>query len=149
MKTFTKFLPLLFISLVGMVVMTGCKDDDEDKIISENSLPASARSFISQYFSSATVVTTQQDKDEYEVLLSDGTRIEFDIIGDWSDVEAAFGKVIPSGFYPSAIDNYVATNYPSVGINEISKEIGGYDVDLINGAELKFDYSGNFQGFDR
>lgn len=35
------------------------------------------------------------------------------------------------------------------GINEISKEPVGYDVELVSGVELIFDTDGGFIGYDR
>lgn len=147
MKKLVKFFPMLLIALVGSMMFMSC-DDDKDESITTDVLPAQAKEFIRQYFPAANVVSAVKDHDEYEVTLSEGTHIDFDMKGEWKDVEAAIGKTIPSGFYPEAIDTYVSTNFEGVGINEISKERRGYDVELVTGTDLMFDSEGTFIGVD-
>ena len=148
MKKIVRILPILLIALAGSMLFWSCGDDDKDEPISYVNLPAQAKSFLEQYFPSASVISTQKDGNEYEVTLSEGTRIDFNKDGEWIDVDATIGKTIPSGFYPAAIDTYVSTNYTDDGINEISKESRGYEVDLLKGADLIFNYEGTFVGFD-
>lgn len=145
MKKLFYFLPLFLIAVMGIAV-TACGDDD--KMISENELPAASKSFISTYFPTARVVTVEKDRNEYEIILSDGTKIDFNKSGEWTDVDAPMGKVVPAGFYPAPIDTYVSTNFTGIGINEISKDRRGYDVELVNGIDLLFNEQGNFISYD-
>jgi len=131
------------------IAVTACSDDDDDAVIGKNELPAAVTSFVSTYFPSQEINVSQKDNDGYEVMLSDGTMIDFNLSGEWVDVDAPVGKTIPSGFYPAAIDSYIATNVNGTGINEISKEPVGYDVELVSGVELIFDTDGGFVGYDR
>lgn len=64
-------------------------------------------------------------------------------------VDAPSGQTIPSGIVPAAVAVYVDTRYPGVGINEISRDARGYEVDLVDGTDLLFDPAGNFIGLDR
>lgn len=102
-----------------------------------------------RHTSPTEIMTTQREKDEYEVTLSDGTVIDFDKSGEWKDVDAAMGQSLPTGFYPAAIDNYIAANYAGAGINEISKERRGYDVELVTGQDLVFNAQGEFITIDK
>lgn len=145
MKKLFYFFPLFLIAVMGMAV-TACGDDD--KMISENELPAASKSFVSTYFPTARVVTVEKDRNEYEIILSDGTKIDFNKSGEWTDVDAPMGKVVPTGFYPAPIDTYVSTNFTGIGINEISKDRRGYDVELVNGIDLLFNEQGNFISYD-
>lgn len=147
MKKFFKFIPLLLVAVLGCAAWS-CSDDDSEPV-AVAMLPDTAKSFVTQYFSSAVIVSAKIDGDEFETRLSDGTRIDFDKAGAWTDVDAPKGKTIPSGFYPEAIDSYVATNYAGTGINEISKEKRGYDVELVSGVDLVFDTAGQFISVDR
>lgn len=142
MKKIFKLLPMLLIAVLG-IAFTGC-DNDKDEPVSSGELPSKATEFISQYFPSARIVSSQKDKDEFEVTLSDGTRIDFDRQGEWTDVEASYLKTIPSGFYPSAIDSYVDQYFNGDGINEISKVKRGYEVELTTTTEILFDHDGQF-----
>lgn len=145
MKKTLKFLPILFMAILGLSLVS-CSDDDDP--ISANDLPATAQAFISTYYPDATVKSAQMDGDEYDVILSDGTSIEFNFNGEWQSVCAPFGQAVPSGFYPENIDIYLEMNMPGSGINEISKETNGYDVELIDGTDLLFGWDGNFKGYD-
>ena len=148
MKKHLRFLSALLAVVVGTTLLTGC-GDDKDEPVSSGELPVKARTFIGQYYPTARIVSTTKDKDDYEVTLSEGTRIDFDKAGEWTDVDAVTGMTVPSGFYPAPIDNYVSTTYPGSGINEISRETYGYEIELLTGTELKFNSEGAFSGYDR
>ena len=45
---------------------------------------------------------------------------------------------------PTAILNYLSTNYPNIAIDEAELEDGIYEIELVNGLELEFDINGNF-----
>ena len=111
-------------------------------------MPVSARTFVSTYFAPAKVATVYKDGSEYEVMLSDGVRIDFNKSGEWTDVDAPLNKELPTGFYPETIDTYLLANMYGAGINEISKERYGYDVELVNGIDLRFDSQGKFLRYD-
>lgn len=144
-KTF-KLLSLLLVAMMGFGFMS-CSDD-KDEAITSNELPSEVKAFVTQYFPSSTIVSAQKDKNEYEVVLSEGTRIEFDKKGVWQDVDAAIGQTVPSGFYPSAIDEYISSTTMGTGINEISKVKRGYEVELLGGLEMLFDHDGQFISYD-
>ena len=146
MKRILKFLPLLFVTVLFGAMAVACGDDD--KVISETELPASARTFVSTYFAPAKVATVYKDRSEYEVILSDGVKIDFNKSGEWTDVDAPLNKELPTGFYPETIDTYLLANMDGAGINEISKERYGYDVELVNGIDLRFDSEGKFLRYD-
>lgn len=148
MKKFLKFMPLLLIAVFGVTVWS-CSDDDKDEALAVNMLPDQAKEFVAQYFPDAAIIAAKTDGNEYDVLLSNGTKIDFDKTGEWQDVDAPRGAVLPAGFYPSAIDDYVAANYQGSGINEISKETRGYDVELTSGVDLVFDTAGQFVSVDK
>lgn len=146
MKKLLKLLPLLLLA-VCCTVLTAC-DGNDDKYVDASELPTEAKGFVSEYFPGETIITVEKDHNEYEVRLSDGTKIDFTRSGEWKDVDAPTGKAIPSGFYPAAIDAYIAANMNGMGINEISKERRGYDVELLNGLELIFSTDGTFIATD-
>lgn len=146
-----KFL-LLTLGLVISLAAMGCSSHDHDEPISFNALPAPAQSFIKTYFKGLT--TTRVEKDghngtvSYDVMLSDGTDIDFDSRGEWTDVDAPAGKTVPSGIVMAPIAKFVADTYPNMGINEISRDANGYDVELTNGVDLEFTVDGAFIRID-
>lgn len=146
MKKLLKFLPLMLAAVMGVALMS-CSDKEE--FVDADALPQTAKSFLLQYYPGTEVISTTKDKDEYSVILKNGTQIDFDKKGDWTGVDSPIGVVVPTGFYPAAIDAYIAEKFPEQGgINDISKEKRGYDVELVGGTELVFNYDGQFIGID-
>lgn len=118
----------------------------------DESLPQAAKLILQKHFK-AKVALVKIEKtigtiQEYEVILTDGTDISFDAKGNWDSVETPINKVVPSKLIPQSIVDYVTTNYKKAGIVSIDKENYGYDVELSNGIEMKFDKAGNFKRFD-
>lgn len=147
MKRLFNFLPLLIAGLFAVTVVS-CSDDD--KTITDSQLPSNAKVFISTYFPNVDILAAKKSGSEYEVTLKNGSKIDFTKDGEWKDVEAPTGQAIPSGFYPASIDSYISTNFAtSGGINEISVNKRGYDVDLVSRVELNFDKTGEFIGIDK
>ena len=114
------------------------------------SLPEAITTFIKQQFPNATIAGIEPDHDngglEYDVYLSDGTQLDFDANNQWEKVESMKG--VPAFFIPKAIANHVKSNYQNAVITKINKEYNGYEVELNNGVELRFDGSGRFLGMD-
>ncbi|MCH5229036.1 MAG: PepSY-like domain-containing protein [Muribaculaceae bacterium] len=152
MKKFLQFIrPAIFIAILGLT-FASCSDD-KDEPIDFNQLPTISQNFIKTYFTNVEIVNIIYEKDknnhEYEVDLENGFELTFNKEGDWTDVNAPNGQTIPDGIAPESIANYVSENYPDYGINEISKEKNGYDVELTNGLDLNFNLQGEFTGIDR
>ena len=101
------------------IFMTACSDD-KDEPVQMTELPQIAQNFLSTYFGKDKIVSAE-----------------------WPDVDAPYGKVIPSGIVPEVIANYIEVQCPGVGINEISRDSLGYEVELANGTELRFKPDGS------
>lgn len=148
----TKHLFTLLCAVVLSFGLFSCSDDDKDISITADQLPATAASFIRDYYSPDDVLSVYKDTDdgttEYEVILKNGHKVTFNDKGEWTDVDAPQGQSVPTKFVPEPILNYVSTNFPGIGINEISKERYGYDVELVNGLDLTFGLDGAFLGYE-
>ncbi|MDE6093348.1 MAG: PepSY-like domain-containing protein [Muribaculaceae bacterium] len=153
MKYALKHFAAIAVVMLSAAFVWNCSDDDKDVPVDVAALPEGAQAFIASHYSGMHVVLSVRDKedgrDEYEVRFSNGHEVTFDAAGEWIDVEAPAGRVVPDGLVPEAVALYVVTNYPSEGINEISRSAAGYDVDLTNGVDLEFDPLGNFLRVDR
>ena len=57
-------------------------------------------------------------------------------------------KSVPGEIVPPEIARYVGQNYPKQRIVSIDKESGGYEVELSNGLDLKFNKAGQFKRID-
>ena len=106
-----------------------------------NQLPLSARNFINRHFTKPEVVQIKIDKDlmestKYEVLLMDGTEIDFDSRGNWEEVSAKKGKTVPATVVPGFAANYLKT--------KVERDRKGYEIELSTGISFKFDKKGKF-----
>lgn len=137
------------VALVFVVALTSCFA--KDKMITPEQLPAAARTFITTNFPDNPVLFAQKDsefmKTRYEVRLKDGTEIDFDKKGEWDKVDCKL-KAVPAALVPQPIATYVETNFPGVQIVKIDKERHGYDIELSNDLDLKFNHSGMLIGMD-
>ena len=116
-----------------------------DKPVTFTQLPQKAQQFITKHFSGVQFLSATMD-DDYEVYLANGTKVEFTLQGDWKEVKCTGG--VPAAIVPAAISKYVKTNYANAAIVKIDKKYSGYEVELNNGLELKFDTKGNFLAID-
>ena len=123
----------------------------DDKIIPVEQLPAPAKTFVKKYFPQATIEYATKDTEfmgaTYEVRLSDGTEVDFDKKGNWDNVDCKT-KAVPTSLVPAAIAQYVKAHYPNTVIVKIDKERGGYEIELSNDLDLKFNSKGKLIGID-
>lgn len=138
MKTRNIFTILLF--FMTMIVSA-------QKKIEASELPSGANEFIRKYFPSATIKKAKKDAEHgekgYEVILSDGTEVEFWKDGKWREIDGK-GKPIPTGFIDKSIRDYVAKNYPKNKITHIDYGHKDVDVDLTGDIDLEFSKDGKF-----
>ncbi|EGC6710167.1 hypothetical protein H9W46_001522, partial [Campylobacter coli] len=95
-----------------------------DIIVPASELPRNAQDFISKNFKTAQIALVKKDIDSYDVILNDGTEIDFMINGDWKEVDGKY-KALPHTILPSVMKKVSATQ-PNAQILEIDKEINGY-----------------------
>ena len=123
----------------------------DDKIIPVEQLPAPAKTFVKKYFPQATIEYATKDTEfmgtTYEVRLSDGTEVDFNKKGNWDNVDCKT-KAVPASLVPAAIAQYVKAHYPNTVIVKIDKERGGYEIELSNDLDLKFNSKGKLIGID-
>ena len=109
------------------------------------SLPAPARTFISTHYADMPVPFAKAELCEYEVVLPDGTEIEFTKKGEWKKIDAEH-VFVPAGIIstlPAPISDYLTTTFAGIGVEKIEKgPFGGYELELANDAELRFSKEG-------
>lgn len=141
------------IILIGLALMTNLACADNDKVTNNiNELPQVSRTFLNNYFNGNKVSHIKIDKDlflidSYDVILTDGTSVEFNRDGEWKEVKS-FQQNIPDTLIPAEIKQYVNQNYPSQKIMTVERGKRKVSVDLANGLELKFDLNGNLIDID-
>ncbi|MGM0934436.1 MAG: PepSY-like domain-containing protein [Bacteroidota bacterium] len=110
----------------------------------EEQVSAEISVWLSEHFSNESIMDMHVDLDDqedaYEVKMSDGSEIEFDVEGHPTSIKSK------KGFWPEAlpenIANYLNTNHKDVKVIKYKKEEDGYEVKLANGTELEFDSNG-------
>ena len=121
-----------------------CNADGIKQAITFEQLPAAGTSFLKKYFASQTPASIIMEKEhgriEYEIYYPNGVKVELNQAGEWKKVDGN-GNIVPTGFYPAGIDSAIAAAYPGARIMQIEKKYAGYEVDLNNGLELKFNQS--------
>ena len=141
MKKIKFFLVAVMSVLVSNMAMA------DDMPIPVEQLPATARSFVQTNFKGKRILYAERDWNSYECHLDDGTSIEFHRNGKWDKVDCHM-TAVPAGIVPPAIQQYVQTNYPGTVITKIDKERYGYEIELSNEFDLKFNSRGILIGMD-
>lgn len=141
---------LLYLLAVALMVVTACSSETYHN--SAETLPLEAQQYLSDYFESAVSAVKVEKNvignvDEYEVTLADGTEITFNAEGMAEETEAAHGTTLPDGVIPAEIKTYLAEHQKGAGVVKIERHRSGYELDLSNGLEVKFDRNGQFTGF--
>ena len=145
-----KKIVFLFICLFAMnlVALAG-----NDKPIQVSEMPKAAQLFIKNHFADLSVAMAKVEIDfldkNYDVVFTNGNKVEFDKKGNWTNVDCEHTQV-PVAILPEAIRQYVVKNYPDAKVLKIEvTDRKGYDVELSNGFELEFDKRMNVIDVDR
>lgn len=112
-----------------------------DKVINKSQLPAQAQNFLNENFADVKISYAKQETDflerSYEVVLADGTKLEFSRKGNWKEVDCRYGEV-PAAIVPEPIKKYINENYSGEKVLKIERDSRGYEVKLSNRLELTF-----------
>lgn len=141
----------LLLLLVCLFTLQTVARADDDKPIQVNQLPQPAQTFIKKFFPASKVAMAKMETGffdkSYDVIFTNGDKLEFDKKGTWTEVNCKHSSV-PSGVVPATIQKYVSTNYPDAKILRIEKDSKDYEVKLSNGWEIKFDLKFNVIDID-
>ncbi|MBC9796134.1 PepSY-like domain-containing protein [Sinomicrobium weinanense] len=138
--------------MVVAVMACGIRVNAQDSIITKEELPKPALDFLSQNFSAQKVIQVTRDTDymvktEYEAVLDNAAKIEFDGDGNWKEIDGNHNP-IPPGPVPQKIKQYIDQNFSGQKITQIEKNSRKYDVEISNGLELEFTPDGKFIRID-
>lgn len=138
MKTAIKTTLLSLICLFAMQLPATAGDD---KPISISQLPAAAQQMIKKHFPNRKVALAKMESGffsrEYNVIFTNGEKIEFDKNGNWTEIDCKHSSV-PASLIPVRIANYVKRNYPECHILKIEADDDEYEVKLSNRIEITF-----------
>lgn len=117
------------------------------KKITASELPKDATAFLDKHFKGNAIDHVKKDSEHgekgYEVILADGTEVEFWKDGKYREVDGN-DKPIPTDFIPASIVDYVKKNYPNEKITHIDYGHKDIDVDLTHDIDLEFGKDGKF-----
>lgn len=141
---------IVMIVMMLAVIAASAKLPLDKYSVNRKDLPEAAREMLDEYFPKAKVSMIKVDrhllkKTDYDVKLTNGTKIEFSNKGRWTHVDCQ-KKSVPEELIPKAIRNSVTKKYSGQKIVRISRSSLYYTVGLANGKELKYDKLGIFQG---
>jgi len=140
---------LLLFMLVAVCSVGAANAIIDKYVINRENLPEQAQAMLNEYFPKAKVSMIKIDKHllkktDYDVKLTNGTKIEFNNAGKWTSVDCKTREV-PEGLILKPIRNYVKKNFPDTKIVKIEKKSSGYEIELSDDVELKFNLLGGFK----
>lgn len=119
-----------------------------DMIIAPNSLPQNIQNFIATHFK-AQIGLVEMDRKSYEIYLTDGTELEFDLMGNWIEIESEFAPV-DFGVLPPNVANIIKAQHPNATLLEVKRKMSYYKIKLSNKMKIYIDANGTIlrQEFD-
>lgn len=146
MKRIAKILMIAICCIVSCNIVANV---GKDKPIAVNALPAKAQTMLSKHFNKQKVMLATIESGvitrSYDVVLQNGTKLEFDKKGNLTEIDCKQG-IVPSQLIPQAITNYLKTNYAEHSVKKIEIDKNEYEVELTNGLDLTF--NNHFQLID-
>ncbi len=133
--------------LMALMCLLSSNTFADDTPIPVEQLPAAAKAFVQNNFKDLKIVYAEKDWNSYECRLSDGTKIEFNKKGNWKKVDRK-ATAVPAALLPKAVHDYVKANFAGCVITKVEKERYGYEIELSNDIDLKFNYQGVLIGMD-
>lgn len=133
----------LKLSLLALLV--GFSSLLADVVVAVNSLPANAQNFIDQHFKGVSIGLVERDMDSFDVTLTDGTKIDFNIAGEWTEVDGKY-KAIPTSFLPANVVQKAKAAQPNAIILQVDREVMGYKFKFNNRMKVYTDTNGNVLG---
>lgn len=127
--------------VMAMFVCVAVVKADNEVPVTVNELPVTAQTFINTHFKDKKVALAKKETGffelSYDVIFTDGNKLEFDRNGNWKEVNCKYSSV-PAAVVPQQISDYVKANYAGINILSIEKDDREYEVRLANRVELTF-----------
>lgn len=129
----------MMVMVCSVVLFSATACADKNKPIQVNELPAKAQTVLTTHFSGQKVALTIKENgfDGYDVVLQNGTKLEFDRKGNLTEVDCKQGTV-PAKLIPQPIKSYVQANYSGKNIKKMEIDKGKHEIELSNGLDITF-----------
>lgn len=136
-----RIMRILMIAICCMMSFNIVANAGNDKPINVNELPAKAQTLLSKHFKGQKVMLATIESGvvskSYDVVLRNGTKLEFDKKGNLTEIDCKQG-IVPSQLIPQPIKNYLKENYRGEAVRKIEWNKKEYEVELTNGIDLTF-----------
>ena len=136
-----RMMRILMIAICCMLSCNMAANAGNDKPIAVNALPIKAQTLLSNHFNNQKVMLATIESGvvsrSYDVVLQNGTKLEFDKKGNLTEIDCKQGTV-PDQLIPQAIKNYLQNNYPRQSVKKLEIKKNEYEVELSNGMDLTF-----------
>lgn len=130
---------MLFLACIFTLITSACADNHQP--IERTQLPEKAQTFLSTYFPETKISLVLKEIDvmelNYDVIFTDGSKVEFDRKGNWTEVDC-LTQPLPTGIVPDGINKVIRTHYPEAQATKIERDHREIDVKLNNRVELTF-----------
>ena len=132
---------IVMIAIFCMMSFNIVANAGNDKPINVNELPAKAQTLLSKHFKGQKVMLATIESGvvsrSYDVVLRNGTKLEFDKKGNLTEIDCKQG-IVPSQLIPQPIKNYLKKNYRGEAVRKIELNKKEYEVELTNGIDQTF-----------
>ena len=136
-----RMIRILMIAICCMLTCNMAANAGNDKPIAINALPIKAQTLLSNHFYNQKVMIATIESGiinkSYDVVLQNGTKLEFDKKGNLTEIDCKQG-IVPALLIPQAIKNYLKDNYAGQSVKKIEINKNEYEVELTNGLDLTF-----------
>lgn len=145
-----KLIMILAAILIGATSAMAINLPLDKYTINRKDLPQEARDMLDEHFPKLKVSMIKVDKHllkkpNYDVKLTNGTKIEFNSKGEWKLVDGG-KRSLPTTLLHKTAKNHFEKKYPKAKIVYVKKDLTGFDVRLSDGKSLKYDRLGIFKG---
>ena len=136
-----RMIRVLMIAICCMMSCNMAANAGNGKPISVDALPAKAQTLLNNHFNGQKVMLATIESGvvsrSYDVVLQNGTKLEFDKKGNLTEINCKQG-IVPALLIPQAIKNYLKDNYAGQSVKKIEMNKNEYEVELANGLDLTF-----------
>ncbi len=126
--------------MMSLLLATSCWAAT-DRVVTAEQLPEKAKKMLEAHFPGDGVQFASLDDDWfgalYEVHLFSGCEIEFTKEGEWMTIDSA-PNLVPEALIPAPLLKEVQERFAGNGVVKIDRDRRGYELELSNGMELKF-----------
>lgn len=137
-------IPVLFLCFAATLFADSTPAQAQDKSAGP-AMPPAAMALITEYFPDSTIIKTKTDEDdnEFEVMLSGDFKLKFDLDGAWSSINVRNGAL--PGELLELLPGSIQTAIAKAGepVKKIKRGSLGYEITRPTGIKFIYDKAGS------